>query len=294
MNRGDSSNVELGLTEQFFLTKIEQSRSLDNYIIHDYPKNTSGRCLVCFSSNGLYYPNTDYELDRVITENKFEWSNFIDGDWSRVILLRDTYKQWYFSGINKTMNSIDKLAAFITEITSGYQSIFIGSSAGGYAAVLFGRICHAKSIISFNGQFDLKSEALNPRKNKILFENSDSTYINISNLIFDNVFYFMPAKSEQDCTQLSFLEGKRINRFSFNSKLHGIPFYSFSIRKIIGKNEGELLNILTNKPGSQSSFVFSLIHLNPRDLLLYLLYKSRKLLSLFPKFFYRCRTKLRD
>ena len=70
------------------------------------------------------------------------------------------------------MNTIPLLLEWLKKETRGYEVYTVGSSAGGYAAVLFGYSLNAERIISFNGQFilyDLLSTST-PEINPILFQ----------------------------------------------------------------------------------------------------------------------------
>lgn len=74
--------------------------SLPNYKI-DYDNNCADMiCAVYFSSNDIYYPNTEEIFrKRIVEKDFFEWYH------TRVrarkhIFVRDVFKQWYLEGIN--------------------------------------------------------------------------------------------------------------------------------------------------------------------------------------------------
>ena len=69
----------------------------------------------------------------------------IDDKWRFV---RDVYKQWYLKGVNAEIDSIEKLYEFLKAETEGYQIVTVGSSAGGYAAVLFGYLLNATKVLA--------------------------------------------------------------------------------------------------------------------------------------------------
>ena len=146
---------EFNIWEQDNTLLFEEYKK-QNYLI----KNTNSRsklCIVFFSGNGLYFPNT--EEDKLKNE------------------------------------------------TEGYKIITVGSSAGGFAAVLFGILLNVEKIFSFSGQFSLSlilneaetpflfSEKSNIQKNKyfdlpVLLKNSSSP-----------VYYFFPYYNKNDYIQ---------------------------------------------------------------------------------------------
>ena len=161
----------------------------------------------------MYFPNTEEEFTKtIIQNNRYEWLN-ISNDYlfrrktGKMIFVRDIYKQWYIKGINSELNTIEKTADKLKNETEGYKIITVGSSAGGFAAVLFGILLNAEKIFSFSGQFSLSlilnetetpflfSEKSNIQKNKyfdlpVLLKNSSSP-----------VYYFFPYYNKDDYTQ---------------------------------------------------------------------------------------------
>ena len=138
---------------------VQESLNNPNYLI-EYSEADSifedKYCAVYFSSNNIYYPNTKYEFQKqILNKNRFEWYGARIQKASKHIFIRDNKKQWYLEGINNNFNSIEKLEAFLIKETKGYKTIMLGSSAGGYAAVLFGSLLKSEYILSFNGQFKL-------------------------------------------------------------------------------------------------------------------------------------------
>jgi len=63
---------------------------------------------------------------------------------------------WYLDGLNGIGDNINDTILFLKEQTKNYDNIiFIGSSMGGYASILFGSIVNANHVISVNPQTDL-------------------------------------------------------------------------------------------------------------------------------------------
>ena len=209
-----------------------------NYKIIDQDSNNR-LCAIYFSSNGLYFPNTSEEFEEVILKNnRFEWEENIFSKARKVILLRDVTKQWYWNGINSQLNSVENLLNFLRTETSGMDIITIGSSAGGYAAVLFGHLLRAISIFTFSGQFSLKSILTdehileNPSIAKLHLLPEYSQYLEIMNLLKNGevpIFYFYPALCHEDIEQALFVQGfKNIYPFRLGNNIHGKTCYQIN------------------------------------------------------------------
>lgn len=159
----------------------------DNYKVIDTGIRT-GRAIIFFTSNGLYYPNTEEEFtQKVILEDRYEGENIsrhrkIRQYYERIIFVRDIYKQWYVNGINPRYNTADKVAELLEELTHGLKVTTFGGSAGGYAAVLFAYLLKAERFFSISGQFSITHQ-INEGAPFILMNASDSAknkYYNIT------------------------------------------------------------------------------------------------------------------
>lgn len=130
-----------------------------NYLIEtNKPVENNKICAIYFTSNDLYYPDNEETFKaRVIEKNSFEWYGNRIQKACKHIFVRDVFKQWYLTGVNHTINSPERLLDFFQKETAGYQVITVGSSAGGYAATLYGSLLHATQIMAFNPQFELHS-----------------------------------------------------------------------------------------------------------------------------------------
>ncbi|PHK18783.1 hypothetical protein VF12_39280 [Nostoc linckia z15] len=238
----------------------------DNILIEYSNQNNLDKkqCVIYFSSNNIYYPNTEKVFKkRIVDKDRYEWYETRINNSAKHIFIRDIKKQWYLGGINSTLNSIDKLANFLKKETQGYSVITVGSSAGGYAAVLFGSLLEAEKIYSFNGQFELhsllssSSEAVDP----IIFrerKNPDITkYYSIKPYISKpgNIFYFCSTKSSWDSNQLLHIKSIPLNKIKFRTGHHGIPFLKTSLPLVINMTRDKLtkLSLSTHVP-----FIFSL------------------------------------
>lgn len=97
--------------------------------------NVTGRDVVAvyLTSNALFFPNTPEVFRKAVVEkDRYEWTRLKIRRAQKHIFVRDVYKQWYASGINAKINTIDKLTDWLREQVKGYKHlIIIGSSGGG-------------------------------------------------------------------------------------------------------------------------------------------------------------------
>lgn len=95
----------------------EQQYKRNNYKIIE-TGNKTGRALVFFSGNGLYYPNTVSCFEETIIKNdRYEGERIIRHTqvqkyYEKIVLVRDIYKQWYVKGINSEQDTVDKTIFF--------------------------------------------------------------------------------------------------------------------------------------------------------------------------------------
>ena len=128
-----------------------------NYLI-EYNEQCKDKtyCAVYFCSNDLYYPNVeDIFRKRIVEKNFFEWYNLRIEKAYKHIFVRDVFKQWYLSGINQSIDSPERLIEFLKNETDGYRTIMSGSSAGGYAAILYGSILKVERVFQSSSRIDI-------------------------------------------------------------------------------------------------------------------------------------------
>ena len=83
------------------------------------------------------------------------------------LFLRDVKRNYYMDGLGKTTNDFYETIDFIKKIISkkNYENIFsLGSSSGGFAAILFGNILKFNKVLVFNPQTVLSKEKENEIK----------------------------------------------------------------------------------------------------------------------------------
>lgn len=240
-------------TDSDIVNKVYQEQ--DNYLIEYDKKGDNEWCAIYFCSNDIYYPNTkEIFQKRIIDKNFFEWYHSRINKAYKHIFIRDIFKQWYLAGINININSPKKLIDFLIKETHGYKVITIGSSAGGYAAILYGSFINTQYVLAFNPQYELKSllerssEAINPLLFRIKDERIQyfdiTTYINRQT----NIFYFYSNASKWDREQNKHLikDTPNLYKITFNTKHHGIPFLKVALPKVLNLNIEKLKSLSKN------------------------------------------------
>lgn len=221
----------------------------DNFLVEYADQGDKNWCAIYFCSNDIYYPNTEEIFrKRIIKKNFFEWYHSRLNKAYKHIFVRDVFKQWYLLGINAKINTPEKLTEFLRKETDGYNVVTVGSSAGGYASILYGSLLNAKYVLAFNPQFEIKSllnetsEMINP----IVFrmQRLRSIFYDIIPYINSNtdIFYFYSNASKWDIEQNCYLKGQQNNiyKLSFNTSHHGIPFLKIALPDVLNMEVNEL------------------------------------------------------
>ena len=221
-----------GIVTQFDIAEmLDIYETQDNYEIVDQPRGDD-RCFLFFSSNGLYYPNTASEFHRrVVEQNRYEWKRNVPAGAGRVIYLRDVTKSWYLDGINRRLNTVERLAELLAEKTEGFRVVCVGNSAGGYAAALFGTLLQASHVFDFSGEFSLlerlddpTDRALNPTLVRHENDADYRRYYSLVDLVGASdtpIFYFYPARCDQDVEQAALVKDcTAVKSFAFASSDH--------------------------------------------------------------------------
>ena len=242
----------------------EVYQNQDNFLIEYSTEVPKDYCIIYFSSNDIYYPNTETAFrEYIIEKNRFEWyGNRINKGYKH-IFIRDIQKQWYLNGINTIIDNPIKLLNFLKIQTKGFKTITLGSSSGGYAAVIYGQGLKSEKIYSFNGQFELNSllKHSNKKTDPVIFYNSNNKklrpWYNTLNFIIDpsSIFYFNSTKSHWDCEQEQYIYDKGLTTIRFKSRNHGLPFYRFNLQHIINLPYDKVIEL--SKKDELDPFVLS-------------------------------------
>lgn len=187
----------------------------------------------------------------VLEKNRYEWINLTIERAYKHIFIRDIYKQWYASGINSEINTLDKMIEWLRNETQDYKDIImVGSSGGGYAATVAGVKLNASLILNFNGQWNLydnverNGQIISPILKEMIDRNDIGIkYLDIAHLEFDynRIFYFVSILSPWDKKQSTLIKDfKNINIIRFYNKHHGVPFFKSTLPAILAMNQEEL------------------------------------------------------
>ncbi|MBN8861165.1 MAG: hypothetical protein J0H29_22435 [Sphingobacteriales bacterium] len=228
-----------------------------NYLIEYDESVPKEYCIVYFSSNDLYYPNNETAFtESILRRNRFEWYQTRITYGHKHIFVRDIKKQWYIGGINAEINTPQKMLEFLKRECSGYKPVFLGSSAGGFIAVIMGQLIHAVRIYTFNGQFEILS--LLKEENAVLIEpilyrNRNNAqllpYYKAVDFIInpDSIFYFHSNKSQWDIEQSALINHLPVHKLSFDTSNHGVPFLKSNLPAVINLPETELRKLSGRK-----------------------------------------------
>lgn len=126
----------------------------DNYKIIDNPDAAEPDLVaIYFLSVGWCSPKNVHTR---IAEDYYEFRRNQVKRAGRHIYVRELALASYAIGINPQINTIDKLLILLQEKTAGYKKIVtMGSSGGGFMAMISGVYLHAQYIISLSGPIDL-------------------------------------------------------------------------------------------------------------------------------------------
>jgi hypothetical protein len=93
----------------------------------------------------------------------FEFLNYLSSIYKNscdLIFFIDRHQCWYHKGLQNITNNIDETVIYLNNIikNGNYEKvIFMGTSAGGYGAILFGSMCNnVNNVVSFIPQTILK------------------------------------------------------------------------------------------------------------------------------------------
>ncbi|MFD2934153.1 hypothetical protein [Spirosoma flavum] len=241
---------ELTIFQADSLIVNDHYRDNPNYLIEYDESSTNEYCIIYFSSNDLYYPNSDIAFsETIVKKNRFEWYGNRINYGHKHIFFRDIKKQWYLTGVNNTLNSPMEMAEFIRSESIGYKLILVGSSAGGFISVILGQLLDAERIYTFNGQFEilsLSNKSDSQIVNPILYRNKSNSillpYYDTFNFILkpSSIYYFQSCNSDWDKVQYSHINGAAINKISFKTSNHGIPFLKSNMSVVLNLSIKEL------------------------------------------------------
>lgn len=236
---------------------VKRQRAENDNCIIDYTdkSNREGKkCAIYFSSNDIYFPNTESAFNfSIIEKDHFEWTNCRIESAQKHIFLRDVNKQWYLSGINDRIDDPEKLLSLLKSETEGFEVVTVGSSAGGYAAILYGILLGATQVFAFNAQFELNSLLETDEvRNPLLFRLKSTSWRKYYDLIpfikekqNTSINYFVSVNSPWDRRQITHVKNNSaesyINIIRFKTNHHGIPFPKAALKTVLNASQLDLL-----------------------------------------------------
>lgn len=118
------------------------------------------KLIVSFASN----EHSGFERKSSLMKLKYECNNF------DVLYLRN-HGKWYLGGLSGIGKNINHTIAFLKKEFNKYDDVItVGSSAGGYASILFGSECNANTVIAYIPQTDLEYAIANCSPTKTKFK----------------------------------------------------------------------------------------------------------------------------
>jgi len=131
----------------------------------------------------------------------FEFLNYLIKTYKEecdFIFIIDKYFRWYHKGVEGVTSTIEETALYLNKIIENgkYDKVlFMGTSAGGYAAILFGSICNnIDSVIAFIPQTILKEPEATPTK----CLPKDQTYTDLKTIINNKTNYTLYGNHKED------------------------------------------------------------------------------------------------
>lgn len=157
--------------------------------------NNNKNLIVCFGGSALLFGGI----------LPFEFLNFLSSNYKNscdLIFYIDRNGCSYHKGIQNISNNIDETILYLNNIigNGNYEKVvFMGTSAGGYGAILFGSLCNnVNNVISFIPQTIIKKNPIN------------LNYINLKTVINKNTNYLLygdtSIKNENDVHHISHCE----------------------------------------------------------------------------------------
>ena len=235
---------------------LKQSYCENNFQIINFSNKTDRKriCYVFFSSNGLYKDRNDAEIIKQMHDNeRYEWkfiseNKKIKNNSLKIIFLRDIYKAFYIDGINREINTIEKIKDFLIRETSGMDVYICGSSAGAYMALLIGNMLpNTKRVLSLGGIVDLTdwNDFSEYFKNNL----HRSSFKNISDYLYGNYWLinFYGLRNNYDIRNSELISlnanGERLINVGLDTDGHAPRPTGYDLIKLLVCSDAHLLKI---------------------------------------------------
>lgn len=212
-----------------------------NYRIIDNPLALEpDLAVIYFSSIGTY---SSANCVQRLRDDYYEFHRNPVSRAGRHIYVRDVALAFYSLGINKEINSIEKLLDLLQTLTQKYRVITVGISSGGFMAMLSGAVLKAEYVISISGQIDIREEIKNYISARPEWVSSklpsQCPYYDNQKLLAQSatpVFQFEAAQCIEDLPNAKLLSRiSNVRIFNIESERHGRALNPYCI--------GHLLNL---------------------------------------------------
>jgi hypothetical protein len=218
----------------------------DEFLADEYAKNNylcidtgidSDLCYLLFSSHGLYYPDEEETFrETIIEKDRYEWkwvvaNSTIPQKAGKIIYIRDLYKEFYCKGISAEYSTIDSTLQLLEQLTKGYRTVTVGSSAGGYMAALTAAQLNSLYCFDFSGHFFIQSKVPNQYQDLRSYLESYQ----------GSIYYFYPGNCSGDIEQYRNVEGLTcIKPFPFQCAKHAETMFTGNMCYIIDRSGEEM------------------------------------------------------
>lgn len=172
---------------------------------------------------------------------QFEFVNFLNKHYPDVEkhFYLDTHIKWYHKGIDGISTNIDETIAYLKRIIAPFhRRIFIGSSAGGFGAILFGSVLNVETVIAFIPQTFVPVSTTGVGYNQL--------YVNLRPHINNTTQYYVYGDVSIDIKKDIFhhiMHCENIERGEGYENVRVNRDYIVDLREM--RNSGELLKIMT-------------------------------------------------
>ena len=159
---------------------------------------------------------------------RFQHVNLLKNCKSDILFIRDISDAWYNKGLKYLTNDIDTTVIFLKKLTKDYTDILtLGSSSGGYAALLFGSLLNVKKILAFSPQSIIPRGY--PFNDKINLKGVDNKYFDLTYWINKKsdiqIFYSEEYKYDMEAAiRLKSFKNIQLKPFKFGNNHNILPF----------------------------------------------------------------------
>lgn len=226
---------------QEIIRKIYENE--ENIFVEDIHMG-GNKCYVFFSSNGLLKSFKECDIEEeLVKRNRYEWKSIAETfkyhrDLGRIIYVRDVYLAFYIYGINKSLDTVDKIIEKIAQLCKGYEITTVGISSGGYLATICAIKLNAKRAFNFSGQYDIWERLDETTKKYCVSKYGNYGYVNICDLVeMSNgipIFYFCPVGCSHDFANYQLVRNiPQVKCFLFPDKNHAATVYPFNFPDLL-------------------------------------------------------------